>query len=124
EARAIRDCLLDGGQDPATSARIARLVGRVRRSWVLRWSLRGIRPLSEKELSKRGLPTSFAGDTYDRLLSMLEGTATDVIGDHFFTHHLPRLVTGLDLATARLVVASLDLHELRPGHAKHEAAHV
>jgi len=124
EARAIRDCLLDGGQDAVTSARIARLARRVRRSRVLRWSLRGIRPLSEKDLSQRGLPTSLAGDTYDRLLRMLEGAATDVVGDRLATHHLPRLVTGLDLATARLVVASLDLHELRPGHAEHEAAHV
>lgn len=124
EARAIRECLLVGGEDAMTFARIARLVRRVRRSWVLRWSLRGVRPLSEADLRRCGLPTTLAGDTHDRLLCMLEGAATGVVGAHLSTHHLPGLVTGLDLATARLVLASLDLHELRPGHAEHETPHV
>ena len=39
EARGIRDALLDGGHDTEVSARTARLVRRVGRSRVLRWSL-------------------------------------------------------------------------------------
>lgn len=124
EARLIRDSLLDDGQDAGSSARTARLDRRVRRSWVLRWSLRGIRPLSEEDLRERGLPTALAGDTYDRLLRMLERAGTDAVAELLSTGQLARLVTGLDLATARLVLASLDLHELQSGPAEHENSHV
>lgn len=124
EARVIRDCLLDGGQDAGASARTARLVRRVRRSWVLRWSLRGIRPLSEEDLRECGLPTTLVGDTYDRVLRMLEGADADVVGERLSTDQLARLATGLDLATARLVLASLDLHEVRSGHTEHGASYV
>ncbi|MBS42904.1 MAG: hypothetical protein CMH83_07070 [Nocardioides sp.] len=124
EARGIRDALLDGGHDTEVSARTARLVRRVGRSRVLRWSLRGVRPLSGEDLREHGLPTALAGDTYDRLLRMLEEAETDVVGERASTDQLGPLVTGLDLATARLVLASLDLHELQSGPAEHEASHV
>jgi hypothetical protein len=124
EARGIRDALLDGGHDTEVSARTARLVRRVGRSRVLRWSLRGVRPLSGEDLREHGLPTALAGDTYDRLLRMLEEAETDVGGERASTDQLGPLVTGLDLATARLVLASLDLHELQSGPAEHEASHV
>ena len=124
EARGIRDALLDGGHDTEVSARTARLVRRVGRSRVLRWSLRGVRPLSGEDLREHGLPTALAGDTYDRLLRMLEEAETDVGGERASTDQLGQLVTGLDLATARLVLASLDLHELQSGPAEHEASHV
>ncbi|MEG9226594.1 hypothetical protein [Aeromicrobium sp. Sec7.5] len=124
EARVIRDCLLGGGPDAEASARTARLVRRIRRSRVLRWSLRGVRPLSEEDLREHGLPTTLAGDTYHRLLRMLEEAETDVGGERASTDQLGGLVTGLDLATARLVLASLDLHELQSGAAERGASHV
>jgi hypothetical protein len=123
EARVVRDSVLDSGQD-AGAARTARLIRRVRRSWVLRWSLRGIGPLREEDLRECGLPAALVGDSYDRLLRMLEPVGTDVAGERVSADQLGRLVTGLDLATARLVVASLDLHELQSGPAEHKASHV
>lgn len=147
EARAIRDFLLKGDQDFRAAARTVRLVRRVRRSWVLRWSLRGIGPLLRKDLQRHGLSADLAGDTHDRLLRMLDRAAPDVtaghsgdsdrrLGDDPAPAHgrqghsaaasaedLGHVVTGLDLAAARLVIASLDLHELRAGHAEPEVSH-
>ena len=40
------------------------------------------------------------------------GTRTNDAGRTLSTDHLAHLVMGLDLATARLVLASLDIHEL------------
>ncbi|WP_278255428.1 hypothetical protein [Nocardioides convexus] len=123
QARLIRDQLLEDGEEAAVSVAVARLVRRVRRSRVLRWSLRGIRPLTEADLRRRGLPASLVGDTYDRLLWMLDSVETAVDGTSVAVHHLPELIAGLDLATARLVVASLDLHELRSDRIQREASH-
>mgnify|MGYP006178944951 CR=1 FL=1 len=55
-----------------------------------------------------------AGDT---------GTRTNDAGRTLSTDHLAPLVMGLDLATARLVLASLDIHELLAGQAEHEVSH-
>ena len=129
EARIIRDATLDhGGQD---KARLDRLRRKVRRSVLLRQSLRGVRSLSEEDIHRQGLPAGATGDTYDRLVGMLDRAAADDTGERpardgdtgLRTDHLARLVTGLDLATARLVVASLDTHALRAGHADHGASH-
>ncbi|NYG55312.1 hypothetical protein [Nocardioides perillae] len=136
EARSLRDVVLAPGDDP-TVGRVARLRRRVRRSWTLRWSLRGVRPLSEDDVRQLGLPAHAGGDAYDRLIGMLDraaaGDETASTGDAAgHTHDVDRtlsadllahLVTGLDLATARLVVASLDLDGLRAGHAEHEMSH-
>ncbi len=122
QARRVRDDLLEGGPDGGASVALARLVRRVRRSRVLRWSLRDIRPLTEADLRRRGLPIHLAGDTYDRLLRMLDGVATAGAGDSFAVHRIPELVTGLDVATARLVVASLGLHDLTSDNADNYGA--
>jgi len=89
-AARLRDAALSGADTSRDGDRLARRIGRSR---VLRWSLRGVGQLPE-------------GDAHDRLLHWLSGagqlrpiTLEEVAG----------LVTGLDLATARLVVASLDL---------------
>jgi hypothetical protein len=135
EARGVRGTVLDGGEPTADP--VARLRRRVRRSWTLRWSLRGIRPLSEEDVDHLGLPADAVGDTYDRLIGMLDRAAagdtpaptgdaaehTDDVDRTFSAERLGHLVTGLDLATARLVVASLDLHGLRAGHAEQETSH-
>jgi hypothetical protein len=135
EARRIRDIALRGEGEP-TAGRVARLRRRVRRSWTLRWSLRRIRPLSDEDVQRIGLPADAVGDTYDRLVGMLDraaaGAGSASTGDEPHMGNVDRtlspdglahLVTGLDLATARLVVSSLDLHGLRAGHAEHEMSH-
>lgn len=115
EARLVRDVMLEGGDHAATTARLDRLRRKVTRSGVLRWSMRGIRPLGHEDLEPHALPIRLGGDTYTRLLGMLERAG----GDHgpvvpaFPVEKLPRLVAGLDVATARLVVASLDVQELQ-----------
>ena len=124
EARRVRDALLEDGDRGAFAVKLDRLRAKVTRSRVLRWSLRGIRPLGREELERHGLPPHLGGDTYDRLLGMLE-RASDENGkpapplplDKF-----PHLVTGLDLAAARLVIASLDVHELQPSHVHDETS--
>lgn len=136
EARSIRDAALEpGGKRPGR--RLERLCRKVRRSRTLRWSLRGIRPLSEEDVRHLGLPADAAGDTYDRLIGMLDRLTSDdgaeaAHGAATRTNYpdrtlapdcLRHLVTGLDLAAARLVVASLDLHDLRAEHAEHEMSH-
>ncbi|WP_231251894.1 hypothetical protein [Nocardioides furvisabuli] len=135
EARRIRDTALEPG-DGAAGSDLERLRRRVRRSWTLRWSLRGVRRLSDEGAHARGLPADAVGDTYDRLIGMLDravaGVAATAAGDTgrtnvadrtLSTDHLAPLVTGLDLATARLVLASLDVHELVAGQAEHEVSH-
>lgn len=136
EARRIRDTALESGDGPAGSG-LVRLRRRVRRSWTLRWSLRGVRRLSDEDAHAQGLPADAVGDTYDRLIGMLDrasagvtataagdtGTRTHGAGRTLSTGQLPSLLTGLDLATARLVLASLDIHELLAGHTVHEASH-
>ena len=123
EARAIRDAVLDDGGNEETRARLGRLARRVRRSWLLRWSLGGLRPLTEQEVAQHGLPAEATGDTYERLIGLLDRV---VVGDArpvLSTDHVAYLVTGLDLATARLVIASLDIGALEAGHAEHEVSH-
>ena len=136
DARRIRDTALESGEGAAGSE-LERLRRRVRRSWTLRWSLRGVRRLSDKEAHARRLPADAVGDTYDRLMGMLDrtvagvaataagdtGTRTNDAGRTLSTDHLAHLVMGLDLATARLVLASLDIHELLAGQAEHEVSH-
>ncbi|CAN5305644.1 hypothetical protein BH09ACT11_BH09ACT11_06750 [soil metagenome] len=115
QARLTRDAVLaDGTDDSRSVAALARLDRRIRRSRILRWSLRGIRPLDAADLQRQGLPASFLGDTYDRLVRMVDGLKTDAASGPVSPHQLPGLITGLDLATARLVLASLDLHQLSP----------
>ena len=136
EARRVRDTALESG-DGAAGSELERLRRRVRRSWTLRWSLRGVRRLSDEDAHARGLPADAVGDTYDRLIGMLDravagvaataagdtGSRTNDAGRTLSTDHLAHLVMGLDLATARLVLASLDIHELLARQAEHEVSH-
>jgi hypothetical protein len=122
EARRVRDAMLEGGDRATTTVRLDRLRRKVTRSWVLRWSLRGVRPIADEDLERHDLPSHLAGDTYSRLLGMLDRAADDTgpLPAAFPVDKLPRLVAGLDVAAARLVVASLDAHELQPGHVRHD----
>jgi hypothetical protein len=123
EARAVRDDVLDHGWNEEARARLGRLARRVRRSWLLRWSLRGLRRLTEQDVAQHGLPAGATGDTYDRLIGMLDRVVAGDAGAVLSTDHVAHLVTGLDLATARLVIASLDIQGLGAGHAEHEVPH-
>lgn len=130
QARLMRDRLLSAGTDDRAVSDVRRLHRRVARSWLLRRSLRGVRPVHEHELEEHRLPRHLSGDTYDRLLTMVERAHRDLVtaersasddlpedtrSDLVAVDAIPRLVQGLDLATARLVVASLGLDVLHAG---------
>lgn len=122
EAHRVRDAALEADTGPAGPG-LERLRRRVSRSRTLRWSLRGVRPLTEQDVDRHGLPAGTVGDTHDRLLRMLGRASDGEAGPAFSTEQLAHLATGLDLATARLVVASLDVQQLTAGHDGHEARH-
>ncbi len=121
-AERLRDALVTERTGQDLRPELAALRRRVARSRMLRWSLRRIRPVGDDELAEQDWPQWWAGDVHDRLLAMLDRAADALAteGQEPGTQRddgpaldvpaaLPRLVTGLDLATARLVVASLDL---------------
>ena len=115
-ARRARDCLLRGDYAAADDG-LKRLIRRVRRSWVLRWSLQGVLVLDEIDLHRHSLPASCRGDAYDRMLRTLtqiqalaDGAGPLTDDDVVPWQILPRLVTGQELATLRLAVASMNLH--------------
>ncbi|WP_372493782.1 hypothetical protein [Micromonospora alfalfae] len=120
-ARRVRDAVLKAGGTAHASRQLYRLRRMVRRSWLLRWSLRRVGPLTERDLARWHLPEHLRGDVRDRLLSMLDRAAQGLAqADGQSTHDQPAvlieavadLVRGWDLAAARLIVASLDLEAL------------
>ncbi|WP_245906073.1 hypothetical protein [Mycolicibacterium palauense] len=117
-ARRCRDAFLHG--DPEVGMRLLdALHRRARRSRVLRWSLRGLAPCTAADLQDRNLPAWWEGDAYDRLLSGLRraaaaGSASGGADDPGpvtpeMLDALPELVSGLDLAAARLVLAGVNI---------------
>ncbi|ORV42535.1 hypothetical protein AWC01_08245 [Mycobacterium doricum] len=117
-ARRCRDLLLADENENAVRL-LGKLQRAVRRSVLLRWSLRDVGLLTRQELGRRRLPAALEGDAYTRLL-----TRSDVMGDlvsdplmvnpfhvdtRTVTEALPHLVGGLDIATARLTVAGLGI---------------
>ncbi len=120
EARAIRDGLLGHRMEDA-ARRLAGLRDRVQRSRMLRWSLRNLLVLSPEDLQRLDIPSDLGGDTYDRLCAMIDRAVQLLDGDDDSDSWAPstelvaQLVNGLDVATARLVVASLDIHSLTSG---------
>lgn len=123
-ARRTRDALLTDLDPKEAALRLERLRSRVTRSWSLRRLLRDLGPLDDAALAGHGLPEAARGDVHDRLVAMLRLAAADLRGEPAAETDpaavlaaLPALVTGLDLAAARLVVASLDLDPVavRPG---------
>ncbi|NNM47813.1 hypothetical protein HJG52_17635 [Knoellia sp. DB2414S] len=131
-AARVRDLLLDGRSEEAELA-LRRLHRRVARSWLLRWSLRGAGRLDRQVLDRHDLPAWLEGDAYDRLLAILDGTLLESLQDRdghgaaqpagaatAMVRALPRLVSGLDLAEVRLLVASLALDTAAvPAEARH-----
>ncbi len=113
-ARRARDHHLDGDLQAAHAA-VARLDGVVGRSRMLRWSLRGLARVDDQRAAELGLPPGLTGDALDRLraaLFWLTSPADDRPegdGPSVPAEAVAQLATGLDLAAARLVVASLGL---------------
>lgn len=128
-ARRVRDALLaDSGDLAGPAADLDRLRRDVRRSRVLRWSLRRLGLLTAQDLARWRLPEHLRGDAWDRLLTMLDRAAAGIAGEQMPeppstppVRAVAGLLWGWDLATARLIVASLDLDPLTADHA---ASHV
>jgi hypothetical protein len=123
-ARRLRGVLLGDPVDSRAAREQADALGTVvRRSRVLRWALRDLAPIAVDDIDRYGLPAALAGDTYDRLLIRLDVVQRAVrneadapqlhVHDSAIEQMLPALVEGLDVATARLVVAGLGI-ELSP----------
>ncbi|NUR30227.1 MAG: hypothetical protein HOV83_30985 [Catenulispora sp.] len=98
-ARRITADLVAQGDSASARSALEELQRRVSRSRLLRWSLRGLGQYA-------------SGDVHDRLLSTLRSAGRELDGHESATvaptvDELPGLVCGLDLAAARLVVASL-----------------
>lgn len=106
--RAVRDALLadPSGSSPAIVASWRR---RLERARVLRWSLRGLGVVERRDIVEQGWPVAWAGDVYDRLLRLLDPfPETSVpVGVGEVADALPVLLPGRELASARLMVASL-----------------
>ncbi|WP_424348558.1 hypothetical protein, partial [Kocuria sp. CH-021] len=117
-ARRTRDALLQSDRGAARDA-AERLHRTVRRSRLLRWSLRGVLPLGPPDLEHHELPRHCLGDAHDRLLSRVERIRAEAGGAEPAAVAqpvrmddgavpwavLPDLVTGLELASVRLAVA-------------------
>jgi hypothetical protein len=95
-AHRLRDAALAGA---SVSGPAERLAGRVRRSRTVRWLLSGVGVVPDG-------PPSVAGDALDRLHRWLTTPGPDE--PQWTVDTLPDLLTGTELATGRLVVASLD----------------
>lgn len=113
-----RDALLDDPDAASGAAALDGLERRVRRARLLRWSLRRIGELGRGD-EGRQTPPNLQGDVYDRLLQLIERARAELAGEDAHEASLPellaiaqRLVVGLDLAAARLVVASLAIDTL------------
>lgn len=115
ETRHLRGALLHGDTAAAGPA-LERLERRIRRS-LLRWSLGRLGVVDDALAQQLGV--AHESSVFDRLLAMF-GAARVAIHGSTEEHRdarrliaaLPQLVTGLDLAAARLVVASLGLPSL------------
>ncbi len=134
EARRLRDQLLASGFDTGGAAArrraFARFAARVRRSWGLRRCLAGVGRLDAGEVAGLGLSgpaaraTGGGGDAWARTLTWLAETAavldgeviapaetsrgTPAEGSAALLRAATRLMPGLDVADARLAMASLD----------------
>lgn len=118
-ARMTRDALLSESPPDKGRSLLESLHRGIGRSRMLRWSLRDLAPLTVEDCGRLQLPTMLAGDSYDRLLAQV-GMARRVLWDpvppsvfhtspRMVVDALPGLVRGLDLAAARLVIASLGI---------------
>lgn len=130
-ARRTRDELLAGpeGEHGGPRRAVTSWARRVRRSRVLRWSLAGIGSVP----TGAGPPVHLRGDTLDRLHRWLDvvehgpgpetpGPEAEAEATRWTLDVLPGLLTGTELAVARLTVAGFDPdpdHAARVGRVRH-----
>ena len=113
--RRVRDALIDEPDAAVGTALLDDLQRRLRRARLLRWSLRGIGDLRPDD--QPDAPSQLHGDVYQRLVRLADQARAELTGDAaspappasvtVLLAVAERLVVGLDLAAARLVVASL-----------------
>ncbi|WP_293003946.1 hypothetical protein [Mycobacterium sp.] len=118
-ARTARDALLAEPTVAHGRSLLDSLHDRLRGSRLLRWSLRDIASLTAEDCERLELPAALAGDCYDRLLTRVDlarqGLFNPLALNEFHASStravdvLPHLVSALDLATARLAIASLGI---------------
>ncbi|MDN5766338.1 MAG: hypothetical protein L0H96_13595 [Humibacillus sp.] len=111
----VRDALVDEPDTAAGTILLDELRRRLRRARLLRWSLRGIGDLRAGD--RPDTPPHLHGDVYERLARLVDQARAELTGDEAtpapqasvpeLLAVAERLVVGLDLAAARLVVASL-----------------
>ena len=111
-ARAARDAALEARWLDAFRI-LGDLRHRVVGSRLLRWSLRRTAVIDQERAARIGLPAESAGDCYDRLLALVDralalversdGGGPTAVG----LDAVRQAVLGLDLAAARLLIASL-----------------
>lgn len=134
--RQVRDGLLDGADIAWCTGRLRRLTDRLSRSRSLRWSLRDLGRIDQGVLQEMDLPLHWAGDVLDRLHRRLTalsdlvqriGDTADDAGDLIPPVSRAGLdlvadtARGLDLGTARLVIASVDI-DLADGAVRRQPA--
>ena len=107
--RRTRDGALQAPGPAAWTAPVSALQRDVARSRMLRWSLRGLGVVSAPAVDENGWPSVWQGDVYARLLRLLDPAAAgaELLGPGEVSLALSSLLPGLELASARLVVASL-----------------
>lgn len=112
QALRLRNRILDDPDDPGAAAAADRLARRIGRSRLLRWSVGGL-----GVLHGRHVPRALHGDALTRVVARLGNVRSGRDGEQGEPETglnrarlsaIPEAVTGLDLAAARLVVASLD----------------
>lgn len=115
-ARRAGDSLLRGSPDAGRDA-LRRLQARLRRNPVLRWMLHDVATIDAPTLQRHDLPLQLRGDAFDRLLALAELARQQLTGkksdgeeaaraQEALLAALPELVSGLELASVRLLVAS------------------
>lgn len=118
QVRAARDTVLVRGRRTATASGLVDGLSRsVERTPLLRWSLRGLGIVSAAAAVEHGWPQDWVGDVHSRLLHLLDPLApleAGLVEDGVVAGALPVLLNGLDVAAARLVVASLVAQTANP----------
>ncbi len=107
-SRCARDLCLARGE--AALEELAGLRRRLERARLLRWMLRGLGAVDRDDLPA-DVADRVGGDVHDRLLGLVDDAAALLRGEtgtpYDATALLPELLAGLELASVRLVVASL-----------------
>lgn len=115
-ARRAGDDVLRGSPDAGRDA-LRRLEVRLRRNLLLRWMLHDVAIIDAHTVQRHDLPLQLRGDAFDRLSALAELARQQLTekksdgdgatrGQEALLAALPELVSGLELASVRLLVAS------------------